>query len=174
MQFGVSIFHANSISIPEEERKSAWCLCISQVIHIRKKKKEKKVMTEGKKSVVHNADENVNPLYTCTHHRNGKQTDNWATGLFGTDAVGDLITHRATLHYSAPLSFVYKNTEEHCKWRRISRTIWKPRKCWWLRVRRNKTQTLCQGWDVWACGPFVLVSRPLATTRQRNLPLECH
>lgn len=44
--------------------------------HTQKKKKEKKVMTEGKKSVVHNADENVNPLYTCTHHRNGKQTDN--------------------------------------------------------------------------------------------------
>lgn len=36
MQFGLSIFHANSISIPEKASKPAWCLCINQVIHMQK------------------------------------------------------------------------------------------------------------------------------------------
>lgn len=35
-------------------------------------------MTEEKESVLHNADENVKLLYTCTHHRNVKQSDTWA------------------------------------------------------------------------------------------------
>lgn len=41
-------------------------------------KKKEKVMTEEKESVVHSADENVTRLYTCTHHRNVKQSDTGA------------------------------------------------------------------------------------------------
>lgn len=75
MQFGVGIFHANSISISEKESKPAWCLRVSQVIHV-----HKKVMTEEKKSVVHSVDGNV------------KQSDS----VFWTNAVCGLIIQRET------------------------------------------------------------------------------
>ena len=73
MQFGVSIFHANSISIPEKGEQA--CLMPP---HKPGNTHAKKVMTEEKESVVHSADENVKLLYTCTHHRNVKQSDTGA------------------------------------------------------------------------------------------------
>lgn len=74
--------------LPESD--AIWCEHISCKFNFYSRKREqaclmplrkpgnthaKKVMTEEKESVVHSVDENVKLLYTCTHHRNVKQSD---------------------------------------------------------------------------------------------------
>lgn len=78
MQFGVSIFHANSISIPEKRGSRTDCLMPLHKpgnTHARAgEKRERKVMTEEKKSVVHSADGNVAPPCTDARRPDVKQS----------------------------------------------------------------------------------------------------